>query len=109
VNRLFSVFAGILLVVSFVASGCASAAAPVSGGLWMDVKGPFTVAGDGAVSSTKVGKATAGSILGWIATGDASIEAAAKAGEITKISHVDHHSTNIIGILADYTTIVYGE
>ena len=107
-SKLVSVFAAMLLSVSFVASGCASAASPVSGGLWMDVKGPHHVAGD-AVNSTKVGKATCGSILGWIATGDASIEAAAKAGEISKISHVDHHSTGILGILADYTTIVYGE
>lgn len=107
-NRLFAVFAALLLTVSFAATGCASAASPVNGGIWMDVTGPVQANGD-MVSSTKVGKATAGSILGWIATGDCSINAAASAGQITKISHVDHHSWAVLGILSEYTTIVYGE
>ena len=33
---------------------------------------------------------------------------AMKAGGITKIHHVDHESQIILGVLADYTTIVYG-
>lgn len=57
----------------------------------------------------KTGAATATSILGIVATGDASIEAAAKNGGITRIHHVDHHSRNIFGFYSEFTTIVYGE
>ena len=49
------------------------------------------------------------SFLVLIATGDASIRAAAKSAGITKIHHVDHHSTNMLGFVATYTVIVYGE
>ena len=73
----------------------------------MDVKGPVAVTSNS--NGTKVGSAKATSYLGWIAMGDASIEAAAKSAGITKIHHVDEHSTNILGIIATYTVLVYGE
>jgi hypothetical protein len=44
-----------------------------------------------------------------VATGDASIEAAAKSAGITKIHHVDYHSKNILGIIGTFTVMVYGE
>ena len=43
------------------------------------------------------------------ATGDASISAAMRNGGITRSHHVDHETTNLFGISAKYTTIVYGE
>lgn len=58
---------------------------------------------------TKVGQASATSILGIVGTGDASIQAAAKKAGITKISHVDESATSVLGIYAKYTTTVYGE
>lgn len=48
-------------------------------------------------------------MLGLVATGDASIEAAAKAGGITKIHHVDFENFSILGIYATFTTVVYGD
>jgi hypothetical protein len=30
-------------------------------------------------------------------------------GGITRIHHVDHETSNILGVYAKYTTIVYGE
>ena len=56
----------------------------------------------------KEGQACAQSILGLVAQGDASIKAAAKAGGITKIDSVDHYSRNLLGIIADFCTIVRG-
>lgn len=56
----------------------------------------------------KVGQAQATNVLGLVATGDASITAAAKAGGIKKVSHVDVKKTNILGIFSTYTTVVYG-
>jgi len=57
----------------------------------------------------KFGEAEAQTILGLIAQGDCSIEAAAQDGGITKIHHVDHETKNILGIVATYKTIVYGQ
>jgi hypothetical protein len=57
---------------------------------------------------TKVGRATMRSILGIYAVGDASIEAAAKNAGITRIHHVDYQSQNLLGVMSDFTVIVYG-
>jgi hypothetical protein len=46
--------------------------------------------------SSKMGSVECASILGLFATGDASIETAMKNGGITKIHHIDYHSTGII-------------
>lgn len=56
----------------------------------------------------KKGEACASSILGLVTTGDASIRAAADAGNITSISAVDSRMTNILGIYAKFCTIVSG-
>ncbi|MBN2056566.1 TRL-like family protein [bacterium] len=96
----------VLLVT--VLSGCmAYSVAPVTGFLWTDVKGPMTATSN--MTYSKVGTAQCTSILGLVATGDASIETAAKNGGITKIHHVDFHSTNLLGIFATFTVTVYGD
>jgi TRL-like protein family len=87
-------------------SGCAFAKAPVTGLVYLD-----TSAGENISSNdigAKKGEACASSILGWVGTGDASITAAAKAGGITKISHVDSTASDILLVYAEYCTIVYG-
>lgn len=93
-------------VVSMLVSSCAMTTSPVSGFIYTDVDGPVAVTANSVGS--KVGTASAKSILGWVGTGNASInEAASKAG-ITEISHVDYHSTNILGIFATFEVRVYG-
>jgi hypothetical protein len=47
--------------------------------------------------------------LGLIAMGDASLETAAMAGGITKITHVDHDSFSVLFLFSSYTITVYGE
>ncbi len=97
----------LVVLVAFVLGGCAAGVQPVTGMLYSDVKGAY-----GATESpmySKVGEATATSILGIVATGDASIEAACKSAGITKIHHVDYHTTNILGIYATHTVYVYGK
>ena len=95
-----------LCFVGMGTSGCAFARSPVTGLVYLD-----TSAGE-AISSNDVGakkgEACASSILGWVGTGDASITAAAKAGGITKISHVDSTASDILLVYAEYCTIVYG-
>jgi hypothetical protein len=48
-------------------------------------------------------------VLGIVATGDASIQEAAKQAGIKKISHVDSKKTSILGIYSSYQTLVYGD
>ncbi|MCC2637201.1 MAG: hypothetical protein K0Q68_920 [Moraxellaceae bacterium] len=93
--------------LAIVLSGCAVANAPVNGLLYSSVTGPVGVTGS-ADKPTKVGRSTARSFFGLYATGNASIEEAAKNGGITKIHHVDHETQVILGVVADYTTVVYG-
>ena len=61
------------------------------------------------ITDSKVGKATATSVLGLVATGDSSIKTAAANGGITKIKYVDYEVENILGIYGKYTTVVYGD
>jgi hypothetical protein len=100
-------FAVTMLLYS-VLSGCAHAPSPVTGFLYTDViaaRGPV----DPKAGSDKVGTAACTSILGFIGTGDCSIEAAVKNGKITKIHHVSHHTKSYVGMYARFEIIVYGE
>ena len=98
---------GVLAIglTSFLA-GCQPVQAPVMGILYLDVKGPV---GATAASGTREGTACAHTILGMFGTGDASIDAAKRAGGITEVSSVDHSSKSILGITAEYCTIVRGK
>ena len=97
----------LLLIAAFMLTGCAMVMTPATGGLYSDVKGPHHATSN--TSYSKVGTSEAVSILGWVATGDASIEAAMKNGGITKVHHVDYHCKNILGVYAKLTVFVYGE
>jgi len=99
-----------LLFLIFIAgflSSCAYVMAPATGFIYTDLKAPFAVTDNTA--SSKVGTGEITSILGIVATGDASVETAAKAAGITKIHHVDYEAFNVLGIYAKYTIMVYGE
>ena len=88
-------------------TGCAMAASPVTGFVYSHVDAPMAVNSD--ADNTKKGVASCRSYLGICATGDASIQTAAANGGIKKIHHVDFQSHSILGIYAEFTTIVYGE
>lgn len=98
------VFSAILL------SGCAAyTTSPAMGTLYTETSAPAAV-GEGINNiELKVGEGTVTSILGLIATGDASIRTAANAAGIRKIYYVDYKSKNILGLYATYTVFVYGE
>jgi hypothetical protein len=95
----------VALLSAALLSGCISVATPAIGLLYTDVQGP--VDSEGSIGS-KRGKACAESILGLIATGNASIEQAAKNGGIKKITNVDHHSKSTLGLFGEFCTIVTG-
>jgi hypothetical protein len=97
---------GFALLLAF-SSGCAFAASPVTGTLYNGSK-----AHQSATSNPlgqKRGESCSTSILGIIATGDASASAAAAAGGVTKISVVDTDVSSVLGIYAKYCTVVQGE
>lgn len=80
---------------------------PVTGFVYQETQSPISVTSNPLGS--KKGEATATSVLGWFAFGDASVQKAAKDGGITKVSHVDQRSTSVLGLFAKYTITVYGE
>jgi hypothetical protein len=87
-------------------AGCAWAAAPVYG-WYTDAKwGTEVPAGP---PGSKTGESHCTSILGIVATGDASIEAAAKSGGISRVMTVDHEAVNVLGIYSAFKTKVTGE
>ena len=107
-TRRFGIIVGLLLTVAFLTGCAAHVTSPVTGVLYTDVKGPITATASDT-ATLKSGSATVTSILGLIATGDASIESAARDGGITKIHHVDYTAKSVLGLYAEYTVIVFGE
>lgn len=99
----------LLILSAFFASllGCASAQSPVSGFIYRDVK--FDGGATDAFGGSARGESCATSILGIIATGDATIDSAKKAGGVVQVTAVDHSSMGILGFYAKYCTIVYGK
>lgn len=60
-------------------------------------------------SGDKAGEACATGILNAVAFGDASMDAAKKAGQITEVHSVEFHGTNILGIYMQGCTEVHGK
>ena len=97
---------GFIGVASTALFGCASTL-PV-GGIYTDVKLPVTATAEGG-GSPKTGMSQCMSVLALVATGDCSIEAAKKNGNIQKVYHVDWEANNILGSIGKYKVVVYGE
>ena len=95
--------------------GVVFAAATLAGCSFAPVNGAVNVAKwDGPISNPNVsiqksGEACAHSVLGVVAFGDASIEAAKKNAGITKVATVDHRTLNVLYFYGGYCTVVYGE
>ena len=104
-TRILATFLLVFIMTSSF-TGCASYL-PM-GFVYTEVTSPVSVT-DSDISHTKVGTAVATSVLGIVATGDASVRAAANNGGIKKIKHVEYHVKNILGIIGEYTTTVYGD
>ena len=95
----------VLLAAFSLPGGCATAASPVTGMLYSNVSAPLT-ATEAPDQAQRVGRASVRSILGIIATGDASINTAAPNGGIREIHYVDYESQNFFGVLAEFTVVV---
>lgn len=98
-----------ILAVPFFIAGCATTGmnSDTGGGFW------YTSTTEGkhanfAVAGKKTGEACASNILGLIATGDASVGAAMRAGGISSVVAIDKSYSNILMIYGKACTIVHG-
>jgi hypothetical protein len=96
------------LVVTSVTGCYLSPVVPPTGMIYTEFSAPQNPGAKGDLGS-KSGKAEARSFLGLIAYGDASVSAAADAGDIATVKHTDYDFFNVLGIYQRYTTVVYGD
>lgn len=96
----------VITAVGLSLAGCQIVASPMAGVIFSEVK--YGMYATTAAAAPKEGKACGTSILGWVATGDASVTAAKAAGGITTVAHIDHTAKNILGIFGEWCTIVKG-
>ena len=102
--KLLTILLGLAACVT--ALGCAIAAPGyVTGGIY---SGYTLGAGVGPRTGTKTGEACVISVLGIVAVGDGSIDAAKQAGGVTQVESVDHKSFSILGIYGNVCTEVHG-
>ena len=96
-----------LLLCAVGVSGCMIVDSPVKGMLGSEVKwGDFA---QGDRTSLKEGKACLDTILGLFARGDATVAAAKANGKISEVSVIDHSARNLLNIVGEYCTIVWGK
>jgi len=107
--KLHAVAVGLFAAASlFSISACTIVRTDAIGVLYTDTKGPVAATSVRASQGTKSGQACEQSILGLVATGDASIETAARSGGITEIVSVDESANVILGIIGTYCVNVRG-
>jgi len=105
-NKSIACVAGVVLMVSV--GGCVMApVVPPTGLLYTDMKAPINIGP--SEQPSKRGESSVVAILGLFSTGDGSVRAAADAGQISNVEHIDYEYKNVLGIYQRYTTIVYGE
>lgn len=92
--------------LALAAGGCANVRGPAPAALSFYAgpldAGPFA-------SASKRGEACAQNLLGAVAIGDASIDAAKKAGGISRVASVEQVPTRVLGFYARFCTVVRGE
>ena len=94
-----------IVLVGIITSGCA--AVGMNGVLYTGVTEPVNATSNSR--GAKTGEASCTNVLGLVAVGDCSIDAAAKKGGINNIKTVDQKSTSVLGLFAKQTTIVTGD
>lgn len=103
-KKIFLVFTLSLLLAS-----CTQTKSGVTSGFimtsWNDT---ISASIDNSVKVTRSGEACSTNILGIIATGDSSVEAAKRDGRIKNVSYADTSYLNILGIFQKGCTIVKG-
>ena len=100
------------IIIMFNCSGCFMSNSPVGLGLIVtNLKAPIEVAEKCDVDrkNLKVGMAECINILGLLAIGDCSMEAAMKSSNIKKVCFVDTKIKSFLFLHVTTNTIIYGE
>jgi hypothetical protein len=95
----------VLASASLFLAGCTTTTYPVAGMWTQDVR--VSVDGNKKPANAKEGRACATSYVGVFAFGDASVEAAAANGGISRVQAVEA-LVNARIVMGTYCTIVYG-
>ncbi|AAX65172.1 TPA: TRL-like family protein [Salmonella enterica subsp. enterica serovar Choleraesuis] len=95
-----------IIFIGSLLTGCATGPSPTGIGLYTDVKGPITAT---SLPATKTGKACAQTVLGIVNTGDASIDSAKKAGDISLVPSVDYETTGSYPFYGKTCVVVRGQ
>jgi hypothetical protein len=103
-----------IIAAVLILAGCTMPGIPLTGSLYTDVKGPLVIDSEATKGQMVEGTSRAQGILGF-ATGDCSLDAAirdalAKAPGSTRLENitVDYHAKSILGIYAEFITMVKG-
>jgi len=95
-----------------VSSGAFGGGTPVGGWVYTGVTVPSArlhAPLDEDVSPLRTGSASAVNVLGIVGAGNAGVDRAMRAGNITKIHHIDHKVFSFLGIYSKWTVVVHGE
>ena len=102
-----------IFLTLIVSSGCmVGPIAPVQppmGAFFTQVRAPLDVDCDNTDMGSKVGQAKTMCFFHLVSVGDASVQAAAKDGGITKVKHLDYEFMNALGIFNTMKIIAYGD
>lgn len=82
---------------------------PPTGIVYSDYRAPLDYDQEGLPMGSRTGMSESISILGLVALGDASIDAAATNGGISNVHGADYEYFNVLGVYQKYVTIVNGE
>lgn len=83
---------------------------PPTGWIYTDITAPLDYnMEETRTSGLRSGRAETMSVLRLVALGDASINAAARSGNLQTVHHADYEYFNVLFVYERYRTIVYGE
>ena len=108
-SKLIAIIAAALLL-----SACAGYRAPVQPpiGTWYnDHTLPIDIVSEEGTArlGRNTGRSKSSSVLGLVAWGDSSVQAAAREGNLREVQHIDARYHNILGIYSSFETRVTGE
>jgi hypothetical protein len=100
-----------LCLVLVGASGCyTTPVMPPMGLIYSDVKAPLTAEAEKPAMTEQKGEASSESVLGLVAWGDCSLEAAARNGKLSTIEYADYEYMNVVfGIYQKFTVTTHGK
>lgn len=99
----------ILISATLLLTSCAQTKSGVTAGLISNWSDTISGVSDNSVTVDKRGTACSMNILGFIAVGDSSVEAAMRNGGVKKVAYADTTYLSVLGIYQKGCTVVKGQ